>query len=524
MSNSNKWFLFEEIDNCHPLLSVDAMIHCVDAYEYGIRKGTVNQTIVRSQKDTDWLCFIGSEFYETAKAFFDKIFLDINWALGISNKIFETSVELRELSASIQKINPTKLTDRELADVLINWSDKRHVAHGYGMAWNYVEFEHGLFSTYMKNYIAKQIAKKKLKFVPNEVFTLLSTPLENTFAKNEEEQLLELAIEAKQSKPISEVFANSSSALEIIKKLEKEQPTFAKQVNKHFQDYCWLSFMYLGPAWPKEYFVDNLNTLMKFSLDQLKEKLREKHSFIDATREKQQAQMNLLEFDEFHRKCVELVQSFLFTKAMRKDAIYYGFYAMQLVFNECAKRLGLSPKQFRMLMSWELRDAVEKHKFDVNELNARAAFWVFHYDGKTKSKTILSGKKAHEFFDALDFEKIQINDTKQLTGECACTGKASGVVKIINLASEISKMQQGDVLVSRATSPNIVPAMKLASAIVTDMGGMTCHAAIVSRELGKPCVIGTKIATKWLHDGDKVSVDATAGIVNLRLRCKVLTK
>ncbi len=59
----------------------------------------------------------------------------------------------------------------------------------------------------------------------------------------------------------------------------------------------------------------------------------------------------------------------------------------------------------------------------------------------------------------------------------------------------------------------MVPAMKLAAAIVTDAGGVSCHAAIVSRELNIPCVIGTKHATKWLKDGDLVEVDAANGVV-----------
>ena len=77
------------------------------------------------------------------------------------------------------------------------------------------------------------------------------------------------------------------------------------------------------------------------------------------------------------------------------------------------------------------------------------------------------------------------------------------------------KMQQGDILVSTATTPSIVPAMKKASAIVTDEGSLTCHAAIVSRELEITCVIGTKNASKILKDGMRVEVDADKGIVRI---------
>ena len=74
-------------------------------------------------------------------------------------------------------------------------------------------------------------------------------------------------------------------------------------------------------------------------------------------------------------------------------------------------------------------------------------------------------------------------------------------------------MKKGDILVSIATDPDIVFAMKKAAAIVTEQGGVTSHAAIVSRELNIPCVIGTKIATKVFKDGDRVEVDATKGII-----------
>ena len=76
-------------------------------------------------------------------------------------------------------------------------------------------------------------------------------------------------------------------------------------------------------------------------------------------------------------------------------------------------------------------------------------------------------------------------------------------------------MNDGDILVSHATDPRYVSIMKKAAAIVADVGGITCHAAIVSRELNIPCVIGTKIATRVLKDGDKVEVDATNGIVKI---------
>ncbi|HJX59631.1 MAG TPA: phosphoenolpyruvate synthase [Patescibacteria group bacterium] len=105
--------------------------------------------------------------------------------------------------------------------------------------------------------------------------------------------------------------------------------------------------------------------------------------------------------------------------------------------------------------------------------------------------------------------------TSILTGTPASPGTASGPVTIIKTAKEIEKVQKGDILVAPMTSPDFVPAMRKAVAIVTDQGGQTSHAAIVSRELGIPCVVGTKMATSELKAGSIVTVDGDAGQVFL---------
>lgn len=114
-------------------------------------------------------------------------------------------------------------------------------------------------------------------------------------------------------------------------------------------------------------------------------------------------------------------------------------------------------------------------------------------------------------------EKEEITETGKilLKGLGASPGIATGEVKIVSNERDISKVKRGDILVAVMTTPDMVPAMKKASAIVTDEGGMTCHAAIVSRELGVPAVVGTKNATKKLKDGMLVTVDGERGIVYL---------
>jgi len=98
-----------------------------------------------------------------------------------------------------------------------------------------------------------------------------------------------------------------------------------------------------------------------------------------------------------------------------------------------------------------------------------------------------------------------------LEGIAASPGVASGSVNIVHDLGELGKILEGDVLVTKMTSPDMVPVMKKVSAIITDEGGSNCHAAIVSRELGVPAVVGTQKATQVLHEGDLVSVDGSSG-------------
>ncbi|XHF30446.1 phosphoenolpyruvate synthase [Corallococcus exercitus] len=100
-----------------------------------------------------------------------------------------------------------------------------------------------------------------------------------------------------------------------------------------------------------------------------------------------------------------------------------------------------------------------------------------------------------------------------VSGLGASPGTVSGRVRVLREAREGSRLEAGEILVAPMTSPDWVPALRRAAAVVTDSGGMTCHAAIVSRELRKPCVVGTRTATKVLRDGEEVTVDGATGTV-----------
>ena len=135
--------------------------------------------------------------------------------------------------------------------------------------------------------------------------------------------------------------------------------------------------------------------------------------------------------------------------------------------------------------------------------------WAIDRGGETLDAPVTAGHRRR----SRDGDAGRPPATVLVRGLGAAPGAASGPVCVLGALADAGRFHDGDVLVTRMTAPDWVPLMRRAAAIATDSGGMTCHAAIVSRELGIPCVVGTQEATKRLRDGEVVTVDATRGVV-----------
>ncbi len=154
--------------------------------------------------------------------------------------------------------------------------------------------------------------------------------------------------------------------------------------------------------------------------------------------------------------------------------------------------------------------AVLGSRIEEHYASAQDTEWAFDPDGKawmlqSRPVTSAGGDGGADGRVHLGAELVK--------GLGAAPGLASGPVRVIRELSDATRLNAGDVLVTHMTAPDWVPLMRKAAAIVTDSGGMTCHAAIVSRELGIPCLVGTSEGTTRLRDGELVTVDATHGIV-----------
>jgi phosphohistidine swiveling domain-containing protein len=168
----------------------------------------------------------------------------------------------------------------------------------------------------------------------------------------------------------------------------------------------------------------------------------------------------------------------------------------------------------------ELLQLFDDKRVPHNEIgNRRLSYTIYYSKGQ---KFYLTGKESGDFIAKIQ-SKENVPRTSEIKGQVANKrGKVvSGKVRVINvdygnlkkLNAQMSAMKRGEILVAEFTAPELMVACRKAKAIITDLGGLLSHAAIISRELGVPCIIGTKFATKVLKDGDLVEVDAERGIV-----------
>lgn len=173
------------------------------------------------------------------------------------------------------------------------------------------------------------------------------------------------------------------------------------------------------------------------------------------------------------------------------------------------KQIG-KPEIFAKFLTIAELDALANNE-EVNwaEVGSRTAGYVYCNGKVFPTPAYQSVFKQHGYL--YEEEKIIGNSLK---GTVAVQGGiVTGKARVMYALEEVSKFKDGEVMVTPMTVPDFIPAMKIASAVVTDEGGVTCHAAIVCRELNIPCVIGTRVATKLFKNGDEIEVDTASGIV-----------
>ena len=345
----------------------------------------------------------------------------------------------------------------------------------------------------LANWGGEQLLTRKLAQLGlnhHEIVEKLSAPVKLSFFQAEELEFYRIKLKSKAA------FKND-------KKLST-----ALQV--HQQKYYWLKNNY---GWTEvldvKYFEDELNTL---SIETARNKLSEISHYIQNTKK---AKKEVIKKYKLSKEIIAVSDALAFSiwwQDLRKKYIWIANSIITEFLNRISRLKNLSIDDLCYYKIDELIELLKTgKKKDIRDRKNGFTFY-YHSEGKLVCLDSKESAKLMQQFEVKVDSKI-----KEIKGMVVSLGKEkknlSGSVKILTSPSDIHKLQKGEILVAPMTSPDYIFAMRKASAIITDEGGLTSHAAIVSRELGIPCIVGTGIATKVLKDNDKVMIDVKNGLI-----------
>jgi phosphohistidine swiveling domain-containing protein len=296
----------------------------------------------------------------------------------------------------------------------------------------------------------------------------------------------------------------------MIKRKNASVDTAAKALSREFG---WMPVFAFGTPWDEEHYLQELKNAYKQKLGFLQS---EYESLKNYTKVQKKDFQEIQKKYRFATKDLQKFIDFGLVLDARNEAEYVLSYCslyLLPIYDEIARRLYISVKQLRNLVKKDIIRCLEG-KADPQKIfdkQGKILGWIF--DKSMMHVKYLDEREAKNFFDYLNKTSKNLQGNDEAKGVCASPGKARGQAKIVLYPKEGDKVKSGDILIAHATTVDYSLAMKKSAAFVTEVGGLMCHAAVVAREFGVPCVVGLKNATKNFKDGDLVEVDAEKGIV-----------
>lgn len=351
----------------------------------------------------------------------------------------------------------------------------------------------------LKYFLTKKLKKDSIRI--EESISLLTKSKQKTKLDLEKEKKLKLAKEIFQNKKLKKLFIEALPK-DIIKKLRHSK--ILDQISAHCKNYIWRdTYLMSYKTLPVIRVIRELKGLVGKNPLEIFRKINEEQR----RNEKIQGEL-FAKLPQEIKYWVHLGRDAVYFRNRRiEDSSIFYFYARSLL-EEWGRRRDLNYND----VIWLTQEEIFNKQFNRKKIRERKKEYTLEV--KEGEWNLYTGReiKKHE----LSTKAVRIGEFKGVT---ASPGVTRGYVRIATPYS-FHLLKKGEILVTNMTTPQAVPYLKKVKAIVTNEGGFTCHAAIVSRELGIPCVIGTKIATKVLKDGDLVEVDAEKGVVRILRKTK----
>ena len=362
---------------------------------------------------------------------------------------------------------------------------------------------HLRFDPYFRfSYPYGKIFEKRAKFILGHVLK------QRRQEKNLEKIFENLVIPFEKPRLSAERESLSRIAL-YLKKIKKENAELKNMISKHIRNFSFLTFNAgRGEMMTKK----GIEQEAKKEAKKDSKTLKEQTSWFKNSKKKSSLLLKKLNIGYNFKWNIEMMQRYVFLRLYVKEVVEKSYYDLYNLLTEIGKLLNLSYKDIVFLLPEEIIGLISgKRKNYKKIIYERKQGYALDRDHK--NIRILTSENIYSLREETEKEEKEEKEEVVIQGNVANRGKIKGPVRVVKYSPDCSKVEKDDVLVAPMTTPEFVTALKHAAAIITDEGGITCHAAIVSRELNIPCIIGTKIATKVLKDGDMVEVDANKGIV-----------
>ncbi len=346
------------------------------------------------------------------------------------------------------------------------------------------------------------------KVISEEIMALLSKRVEQK--EKLEDYFRILCLPEKENEPNKE----EKAFLELCILGAKKDASLKKKIDQHVKKFGWIGSRNLWDKdWKKEDVKKRIDYFLSSGLNPEKQLAKLLLTRVDIKKQRTEIEKELkISEKDSLGIMLSVGREYAFLRTYRTDSMHWAGFQAKPLLSAIGKKFGINYTQVTMMSVEEISDSLKNNKLvvPISGLDERYAdFGSILFKNKFN---ILSGKELDQLKEIIK-EKFKVERTTEVKGSPAFQGKVTGIARIVLSSFDIEKVKQGEILVAQMTFPNYVPAMERAAAFVTDEGGILCHAAIVSREMQKPCIIGTKTATQVFKDGDLVEVDAGKGIV-----------
>jgi phosphoenolpyruvate synthase/pyruvate phosphate dikinase len=481
-----------------------------------ISKITVKKAVICFKKDRLHMYYDRQSANAVGEVFLKKLLSSKKFFYEAIENIYHYSNELMRFCKKIKDIPDTgKLSDKQLLQIYLEYMRRLRILRVWGWIPSSMD---GMEKAYLSDYLMGEFRKylrrieKEKKF--NDYYATLSSSEKKSEVQEEELARLNLLMKIQRDKKARQIFVDIRKGNVV--NFEIKYRKTSQFIQQHLRDFGWLTYAYAGPAMTIDYLFKSLAENIKTGNISTQKKKITNH-YKNIKKEKQRI-IKKIKLPENLKYAFQVSAEMMFIKDYRKGIYQKSYVAMDKIIEEIAKRLELTAKEVKYLVLEEIRDALQNKRIKRYKKISKERTKLCCYIATNGKIKVYEGKKAREIINKLKKEsdrELEKEKTAELKGMMAYKGKVWGTAKIVLIVKDVPKVKPGDILVSSATNPDLIMAMKRAAAIVTDTGGIISHAAIVSRELKKPCVVGTKIATKILKDGDLVEVDANNGIIKI---------